>query len=57
MSLSVSQTTCSLMITSGLLRSIHVRMRRRAAVSRTNYVYAPRTSFLIGRLLGKSRER
>ena len=34
-----------------------VRMRRRAAVSRTNYVYAPRTSFLIGRLLGKSRER
>ncbi len=34
-----------------------IRMRRREAVSRTNYVYAPRTSFLIGRLLGKSRER
>ena len=33
------------------------RMRRREAVTRTRYVYAPRTSFLIGRLLGKSRER
>ncbi len=34
-----------------------LRMRRREAVARTRYVYAPRTSFLIGRLLGKSRER
>ncbi|MXQ08830.1 MFS transporter [Alphaproteobacteria bacterium GH1-50] len=34
-----------------------IRMRQRSAVTRTNYVYAPRTSFLIGRLLGKSRER
>ena len=34
-----------------------IRMRQRAAVARTRYVYAPRTSFLIGRLLGKSRER
>ena len=34
-----------------------IRMRRREAVTRTRYVYAPRTSFLIGRLTGKSRER
>ena len=34
-----------------------LRMRVRASESRTNYVYAPRTSFLIGRLLGKSREK
>ena len=34
-----------------------IRMRRREAVTRTRYVYAPRTSFLIGRLFGKSRER
>ena len=32
-----------------------LRMRARSAESRTNYVYAPRTSFIIGRLLGKSR--
>jgi MFS family permease len=41
-----------LLIAFGLLR-----MRRRHAETRTRYVYAPRTSFLIGRLLGKSRER
>jgi len=34
-----------------------IRMRARQTTSRTNYVYAPRTSFLIGRLLGKSREK
>ncbi|MDP5085154.1 MAG: MFS transporter [Yoonia sp.] len=34
------------------------RMRvRRAPEDRTRYVYAPRTSFSIGRLLGRSRER
>ncbi|KAA0916896.1 MFS transporter [Aquicoccus porphyridii] len=34
------------------------RMRARATPKdRTSYVWAPRTSFLIGRLLGKSRER
>lgn len=34
------------------------RMRKRAAPSkRTRYVYAPRTSFLVGRLMGRSRER
>ena len=34
------------------------RMRARPAVeARTAYVYVPRTSFLIGRLLGKARER
>ncbi|SFR34077.1 Predicted arabinose efflux permease, MFS family [Yoonia tamlensis] len=34
------------------------RMRvRRAPEQRTRYIYAPRTSFLIGRLLGRSRER
>lgn len=34
-----------------------LRMRIRSAPSdRTRYVYAPRTSFLIGRLLGRSRE-
>lgn len=32
------------------------RMRVRAAVIRTRYVYAPRTSFQIGRLFGRSRE-
>ena len=32
------------------------RMRRRPAQARTRYVYAPRTSFLIGRLLGRARE-
>lgn len=36
----------------GLLR---IRVRR-AAPNRTRYVYAPRTSFLIGRLLGRSRD-
>ena len=34
-----------------------IRMRSREAQARTRYVYAPRTSFLIGRLLGKSRQR
>ena len=34
-----------------------IRMRVRETTSRTNYVYAPRTSFLIGRLLRKSREK
>ncbi len=34
------------------------RMRARAApTERTRYVYAPRTSFLIGRLTGRTRER
>ncbi|MGI9390496.1 MAG: MFS transporter [Boseongicola sp.] len=33
------------------------RMRVRRTKTRTNYVYAPRTSFLIGRLLGKAREK
>ncbi|MFT6120040.1 MAG: MFS family permease [Yoonia sp.] len=34
------------------------RMRVRAAPSeRTRYIYAPRTSFVIGRLLGRSRDR
>ncbi len=34
------------------------RMRRRpSAVARTPYVYAPRTSFLIGRLMGRQRDR
>lgn len=30
---------------------------RRAPKQRTRYIYAPRTSFIIGRLLGRSRER
>ncbi|MCV6584335.1 MAG: MFS transporter [Marinibacterium sp.] len=35
-----------------------VRMRARpASDTRTSYVYAPRTSFLIGRLTGRSRDR
>ena len=34
-----------------------IRMRARRTETRTNYVYAPRTSFLIGRLLGRSRTR
>ena len=33
------------------------RMRVRPSETRTHYVYSPRTSFLIGRLLGKTRER
>ena len=33
------------------------RMRSRPSVSTTRYVYAPRTSFLIGRLTGRSRDR
>lgn len=32
------------------------RMRAREARTRTRYVYAPRTSFLVGRLFGASRE-
>lgn len=34
-----------------------IRMRSRSAETRTRYVYAPRTSFLIGKLLGKSRQQ
>ncbi|MEM9974007.1 MAG: MFS transporter [Pseudomonadota bacterium] len=34
-----------------------VRMRSRPTEARTRYVYAPRTSFLIGRLLGRSRRK
>ena len=49
----------------GFVSSIHmilivfglVRMRVRRSEIRTHYVYAPRTSFLIGRLLGKTREK
>lgn len=34
------------------------RMRaRRARITRTRYLYAPRTSFLVGRLLGKQRDK
>lgn len=33
-----------------------IRMKRRETITRTRYVYAPRTTFLIGRLLGRSRE-
>ncbi len=33
-----------------------VRMRSRSAKTRTRYVYAPRTSFVIGRLLGRIRD-
>lgn len=33
------------------------RMRIRTARTRTRYIYAPRTSFLIGRLLGSTREK
>ncbi|MFP7569930.1 MFS transporter [Marivita sp. S2033] len=34
-----------------------IRMRARPAAAKTNYVYAPRTSFLIGRLMRSSREK
>ncbi len=34
-----------------------VRMQSRETRTRTQYVYAPRTTFLIGRLLGRSREK
>ncbi|WP_102110489.1 MFS transporter [Oceaniglobus roseus] len=33
------------------------RMMRRPAKTRTPYVYSPRTTFVIGRLLGRSRDR
>ena len=33
-----------------------IRMRARPAARRTPYVYAPRTSFLIGRLLSRQRD-
>ena len=33
------------------------RMRARPTQTRTRYVYAPRTTFLVGRWLGKSREK
>ena len=42
----------------GLILFGLARMRARPpAPSRTAYTYEPRTSFLIGRLLGRSRER
>ncbi len=49
----------------GFVSSVHVilivfglaRMRVRRSETRTHYVYAPRTSFLIGRLIGKTREK
>ncbi|MEL6913472.1 MAG: MFS transporter [Pseudomonadota bacterium] len=35
-----------------------LRMRRRpSAAERTRYIYAPRTSFLVGRLLGRERKK
>ncbi|MEM6478118.1 MAG: MFS transporter [Pseudomonadota bacterium] len=34
-----------------------LRMLARPAVNKTSYIYAPRTSFLIGKLTGKERER
>ena len=34
-----------------------IRMRSRDSHPRTRYVYAPRTSFLVGRLIGKNRRR
>ena len=35
-----------------------MRMRARPTPgARTRYIYAPRTSFIIGRLLGRSRDR
>ena len=34
-----------------------IRMRTRNTETKTRYVYAPRTTFLIGRLLGKSRDK
>lgn len=34
-----------------------LRMRSRPAAIRTKYVYAPRTSFLIGRLIGRARDK
>lgn len=34
-----------------------IRMRSRETETRTRYVYAPRTTFLIGRLLGRAREK
>jgi hypothetical protein len=34
-----------------------IRMRARKTNRKTSYVYAPRTSFLIGRLLRSSREK
>jgi len=42
----------------GLILFGLARMRARAApTERTRYIYAPRTSFLIGRLTGRSRDR
>ena len=41
-----------------LLLVIFGLMRMRSApVTRTRYIYAPRTSFIVGRLLGRSRNR
>ena len=34
-----------------------IRMRSRETETRTRYVYAPRTTFVIGRLLGRAREK
>jgi len=42
-----------LLVVFGLARML----ARPSPKSRTNYVYAPRTSFLIGRLMGKQRDR
>ena len=33
-----------------------IRMRSRKSQRRTRYIYAPRTTFVIGRLLGRSRD-
>ena len=34
-----------------------IRMRTRQTETKTRYIYAPRTSFMIGKLLGRSRDR
>ena len=34
-----------------------IRMRKRETETKTRYIYAPRTSFMIGKLLGRSRDR
>lgn len=41
----------------GLILFGVIRMRARPAKAKTNYVYAPRTSFLVGRLIKSSREK
>lgn len=42
-----------LLVVFGLLR---MRVRNVPA-TRTRYIYAPRTSFIVGRLMGRSRNR